>query len=66
MVDRVTRYQNAMQQIEERNRQSGHIVPVDVPDNTIERHVKNVRPLIVSVFTSQPMTSLCVGTQTRE
>lgn len=66
MVDRVTRYQNAMQQIEERNKQSGQTVPVDIPDNTLERHVKNVRPFIASIFTSQPMTFLCVGTPTRE
>lgn len=66
MVDRVTRYQNAMQQIEERNKQSGQTVPVDIPDNTLERHVKNVRPFIASILTSQPMTFLCVGTPTRE
>lgn len=52
MVDRATRYQNAMHQIQERNRAGPAVVPVDVPDNTVERHVKNVRPFIASVFAS--------------
>jgi hypothetical protein len=45
MVDRATRYQNAMNQIQERNKQ-GHPVQVEIPDNTQERHVKSVRLFI--------------------
>jgi hypothetical protein len=42
MVDRATRYQNAMNQIQERNK-PGQSVAVEIPDNTQERHVKSVR-----------------------
>lgn len=45
MVDRATRYQNAMNQIQERNRQA-QPVQVEIPDNTQERHVKSVRLFI--------------------
>ena len=44
-IDRATRYQNAMHQIQERNR-PGHAVAVEIPDNTQERHVKSVRLFI--------------------
>jgi hypothetical protein len=47
MVDRATRYQNAMAQIQER-KQPGQAV--DIPDNTTERHVKNVRPFIACLY----------------
>ncbi|KAF8504454.1 Metallo-dependent phosphatase [Russula emetica] len=40
MVDRATRYQNAMNQIQERNK-VGHAV--EIPDNTQERHAKSVQ-----------------------
>lgn len=40
MVDRATRYQNAMNQIQERNKPGQS---VEIPDNTQERHVKSVR-----------------------
>ena len=40
MVDRATRYQNAMNQIQERKKPGQ---PVEIPDNTQERHVKSVR-----------------------
>jgi hypothetical protein len=43
MVDRATRYQNAMNQIQERNKPGQ---PVDIPDNTQERLVKSVRLFI--------------------
>jgi len=57
MVDRVTRYQNAMNQIQGRNR-SGPPQAVDIPDNTLERHVKAVRPVLshLSVQFLKPMT----------
>lgn len=44
MVDRATRYQNAMNQIQGRGK-SGQPQPVDIPDNTLDRHVKAVRPV---------------------
>ena len=47
MVDRATRYQNAMHQIQERNKQ---VSAVEIPDNTQERHVKSVRLLIACLF----------------
>lgn len=47
MVDRATRYQNAMNQIQERNKPGQAVKQVvDVPDNTYERHVKSVRLFI--------------------
>ena len=45
MVDRATRYQNAMNQIQERERNK-QVHVVEIPDNTQERHVKSVRPFI--------------------
>jgi hypothetical protein len=39
-MDRATRYQNAMNQIQERNK-AGQAV--EIPDNTQERHAKSVR-----------------------
>jgi len=45
MVDRATRYQNAMNQIQGRNRPGQPQAAVDIPDNTLERHVKAVRPV---------------------
>ncbi len=43
MVDRATRYQNAMHQIQERKK-PGQGQAVDIPDNTHGRHVNSVRP----------------------
>ncbi len=40
MVDRATRYQNAMTQIQERKKPGQAI---EIPANTHERHVKTVR-----------------------
>jgi hypothetical protein len=58
MVDRATRYQNAMNQIQERNK-PGQPVLAEIPDNTQERHVKSVRVFIgSSVSASQLMTFL--------
>lgn len=61
MVDRATRYQNAMNQIQERNK-PGQPVLAEIPANTQERHVKSVRLFIVfigpSVSASQLMTFL--------
>jgi hypothetical protein len=54
MVDRATHYQNAMNQIQERNNKQVH--NFEIPDNTQERHVKAVRLFIVSP--SQVMTFL--------
>jgi hypothetical protein len=47
MVDRATHYQNAMNQIQERNKQ-GTSQAEDIPENTHERLVKAVRPFISS------------------
>jgi serine/threonine-protein phosphatase 2B catalytic subunit len=41
MVDRATRYHNVMHQIQERNNPNQPHA-VDIPDNTLERHVKTV------------------------
>jgi hypothetical protein len=49
MVDRATRYQNAMNQIQER-KQPGQAV--DIPENTTGRHVRNVRLFIHRVSVS--------------
>jgi hypothetical protein len=46
MVDRATRYQNAMNQIQERNKPKPGQQPVEVPDDTYERQVKSVRLFI--------------------
>lgn len=40
MVDRITHYQNALSRIQEKNK-TGHAV--DIPPNTLERHMKDVR-----------------------
>jgi hypothetical protein len=47
MVDRATRYQNAMNKIQERKKPGQ---AVDVPDNTYERHVKSVRLFIACLY----------------
>ena len=55
MVDRATRYQNAMNQIQGRNRPGQPQAAVDIPDNTLERHVKAVRlahRILLSSFSS--------------
>lgn len=68
MVDRATRYQNAMHQIQERiNPSQTHAV--DIPDNTLERHVKTVSPFIASLcvrsLSAEPLLfSLCAGAPT--
>lgn len=66
MVDRATRYQNAMNQIQERNK-PGHAV-VDIPPDTHERHVKAVRRSIcVRVCIRLSQTSFaCTGASTYE
>jgi len=47
MLDRATRYKNAANQIQERERKKpGQVQVVDVPDNTQERQVKGVRAFI--------------------
>lgn len=51
MVDRTTRYQNAMNQIQERNKLAQ---AVDIPDNTQERHVKSVRLLFIACLFPLP------------
>jgi hypothetical protein len=45
MVDRATRYQNAVNQIQGRNKPGQPQAAVDIPDNTLERHVKAVCPV---------------------
>ncbi|KAH9965239.1 Metallo-dependent phosphatase [Russula dissimulans] len=47
MVDRATRYQNVMNQIQERNKPGQAVV--DVPPDTHERHVKHVPQPIATV-----------------
>ncbi len=51
MVDRATRYHNAVHQIQERNKPSQPHA-VDIPDNTLERHAKTVSPFIASLSVS--------------
>jgi hypothetical protein len=50
MVDRATRYQNAMNQIQERNRPGQQAVEIPGADVTQERHVKSVRLFIACLF----------------
>jgi hypothetical protein len=47
MVNRATHYKNAMNQIQERNKQGPSQV-VDIQEDTHERQVKAVRPFISS------------------
>lgn len=58
MVDRATRYQNAMNQIQERNKNT-QSQAVDVPDNTYERHAKAVRPFIAYLCPVPQRNYLC-------
>jgi len=62
MVDRATRYQNAMNQIQERNKQ---VQAVEIPDETYERHVKSVGLFIACLcFSAHDVP--CVGATTCE
>jgi len=54
MVDRATRYKNAMNQIQERNRPGQTSQMVDVPPDTHERHARSVRPYLACLRPVSP------------
>jgi hypothetical protein len=57
-MNRATRYQNAMHQIQERNKNT-QSQAVDVPANTLERHAKSVRPFVAYLCLVPQRSYLC-------